>query len=238
MKTFKTPKGTELPMISLKGKDYLEVKWRLVWMREEHPNWTIETQVKIEYDKKFSVGFAIIRDDTGRALASAHKFENEAGFSDFIEKSETGAIGRALALCGYGTQFAQELEEEHRVVDSPVEPKKPFIPNVQSSGPSPARAVPNPPRAFNPGVGAAWMDYVIPFGGPKTKGQLLGTLRLDQIQNNLAYWETRIAADNKPAEGKMKEYLDTMKWAIADLEQQGEKAFNQASFEAESDLPF
>ena len=34
--------------------------------------------------------------------------------------AETGAIGRALALCGYGTQFSTELEESN-VVDSPVD---------------------------------------------------------------------------------------------------------------------
>ncbi|HTD18454.1 MAG TPA: hypothetical protein VK667_02885, partial [Ktedonobacteraceae bacterium] len=39
----------------------------------------------------------------------------------YIEKAETGAIGRALAALGYGTQFAPELNEEHRIVDSPVE---------------------------------------------------------------------------------------------------------------------
>ena len=29
-------------LISLKGKDYLQVMWRLVWFREEKPNWSIE----------------------------------------------------------------------------------------------------------------------------------------------------------------------------------------------------
>jgi len=45
-----------------------------------------------------------------------------------IEKAEAGAIGRALAFLGYGTQFAQELETEHtsegaKVVDTPRTPK-------------------------------------------------------------------------------------------------------------------
>ena len=37
-----------------------------------------------------------------------------------MEKSETGAIGRALANLGYGTQFAPDLDEQDRIVDSPV----------------------------------------------------------------------------------------------------------------------
>ena len=47
-KTFKTPKGTELPLLDLRGKDYLMVAHRLVWFREEHSDWTIETEVKRE----------------------------------------------------------------------------------------------------------------------------------------------------------------------------------------------
>jgi hypothetical protein len=45
-------------------------------------------------------------------------------FPEFMEKAETGALGRALALIGYGTQFcADDLDEGDRIVDSPV--KKP-----------------------------------------------------------------------------------------------------------------
>ena len=38
---------------------------------------------------------------------------------DYFEKAETKAIGRALAMLGYGTQFAPELDEAERVVDTP-----------------------------------------------------------------------------------------------------------------------
>jgi ribosomal protein S27AE len=37
-----------------------------------------------------------------------------------MEKAETGSVGRALSLCGYGTQFASELEEGQRIVDAPI----------------------------------------------------------------------------------------------------------------------
>ena len=42
------------------------------------------------------------------------------GDVEFI-KAATKATGRALAALGYGTAFAPELDEEERVVDSPVE---------------------------------------------------------------------------------------------------------------------
>jgi hypothetical protein len=40
---------------------------------------------------------------------------------DFGPKAETGAIGRALAALGFGTQFAIELSEDDRIVDTPVD---------------------------------------------------------------------------------------------------------------------
>lgn len=118
-KTFKTAKGTELPLMNLKGKDYLQVAHRLVWCREEHPEWAIETEF-VSLTNTGALAKATIREQSGRVLATAHKRETSQGFADFEEKAETGAIGRALALCGYGTQFTEDLDEGDRLADSPV----------------------------------------------------------------------------------------------------------------------
>lgn len=123
MKTFKTPKGTELPLLDLKGKDYLQVAHRVVWFREEHPDWRIETNFA-QLTLELAIAHAVIRDSSGNVMATAHKREDARHFPDFAEKAETGAIGRALALVGFGTQFAPELDEEERVVDSPT--RRPF----------------------------------------------------------------------------------------------------------------
>ncbi|MGN6483218.1 MAG: hypothetical protein ACTHMX_02335, partial [Thermomicrobiales bacterium] len=32
-------------LTKVKGSDYLEVKWRLVWLRDQHPDATIETDL-------------------------------------------------------------------------------------------------------------------------------------------------------------------------------------------------
>jgi len=118
-RVFTTKAGTELPLLDLKGKEYLQVADRLVWFREEKPLWTIETSF-VRLDEKVSIARAEIRDEQGRIIATGHKTETPGGFADFVEKSETGAVGRALAMVGYGTQFcADDLSEGERIVDAP-----------------------------------------------------------------------------------------------------------------------
>ncbi len=127
------------------SKDYLPVQWRLVWFRALCPEGTIETEMlHLDLDREteeegwtwnaqtrrnekivkrangFVVFKATVKDGRG-GMATGTKSEKAASFPDFIEKAETGAIGRALAALGYGTQFAPELDEAHRIVDAPVE---------------------------------------------------------------------------------------------------------------------
>jgi hypothetical protein len=107
------------------GKDYLPVAWRLVWMRSEHPDWQVETKpIEINIEKGYAIFTAAIRDGEGKLLGTGTKHENVRGFQDYIEKSETGSVGRALAVCGYGTQFAPDLDEgQERIVDAPQDRK-------------------------------------------------------------------------------------------------------------------
>lgn len=128
------------------SKDYLPVQWRLVWFREQCPQGTIDTEeLEVDVDReveaeafawnaekrrsekivKRAKGYArykaIVTDGKG-GRATGTKSENAANFADYVEKAETGAIGRALAALGYGTQFTgDEFNESHRIVDAPVE---------------------------------------------------------------------------------------------------------------------
>lgn len=121
MKTFKTEKGTELPLIDFQGKDYLLVAHRLVWFREERPDWAITTEFHLD---KVSLFKANILNAEGRVIATAHKVVGSAQARAPFESAETGAIGRALALCGYGTQFTDDFEEsDEDLADAPVEKK-------------------------------------------------------------------------------------------------------------------
>jgi len=107
------------------GQEYLEVKWRLVWFREEHPDWGIETSpVEIDLGQGLAIFSAKVFNAEGKLMATGTKMETRNDFGDYVEKAETGAIGRALAVCGYGTQFAPELEEGDRFVDAPIGPPR------------------------------------------------------------------------------------------------------------------
>lgn len=102
------------------GREYLPVSGRLIWFRGEHPDWGIvTTPIEINLEKNYAIFTASIFNSEGKLMATSHKFENARGFQDFIEKAETGSVGRALALCGYGTDAAPELDEGTRLADTP-----------------------------------------------------------------------------------------------------------------------
>jgi hypothetical protein len=104
-----------------KPNDYLQVKWRLVWFREDHPHGKISTNmVHFDPEKQMAIFKATVEDSKG-GVSEGYGSESVKDFRDFIEKAETKAVGRALAGLGYGTQFAPELDEGSRIADSPVE---------------------------------------------------------------------------------------------------------------------
>lgn len=113
-----TKRGTVLPLMNIEGKPYLQVAHRLVWFREDHPEWTIRTKILRLAKKAVIVRAEILNGEV--LIARAHKREDINGFADYIEKAETGAIGRALGMCGYGTQFEPEFDEGERLADAPV----------------------------------------------------------------------------------------------------------------------
>src|SRR5260370_4198186 len=139
------PNGHVIETKSKKGlAEYLPVQWRIVWFRYECAEGSIETEpVQIDLDREteeegfawneekrrsekvikrangFAMFRAVVKNGKG-GIGTGTKSEKAASLHDYIEKAETGAIGRALAALGYGTQFAPELNEEHRIVDAPV----------------------------------------------------------------------------------------------------------------------
>ena len=115
-------------LMNLKGKDYLQVMWRLVWFREDKPQWCIDTKLE-QLTENHAVFSAKVFDENGIQKSAGYGSESIKDFKDYIEKAETKAVGRALARLGYGTQFAPEMDEcedgKDRIVDSPVAKKEP-----------------------------------------------------------------------------------------------------------------
>jgi hypothetical protein len=136
-----------------KPRMYLEVKWRIVWLREQYPDAEIKTEiVHLDLEKEVSAEVSEWNDELGKmvkvtkhgqglaifkatvklsngAIGTGTKMENAAAFGDFLEKAETGSIGRALASLGLGTAGTDEMSEGDKVVDAPVERKPSYDPN-------------------------------------------------------------------------------------------------------------
>jgi hypothetical protein len=105
-------------LTKIKGQDYLEVKWRVAWLRAEHPDAVLTTELHSH--------------ENGRAIFNAHVQIPDGGsatgwgsetvdtFENYIEKAETKAIGRALAAVGYGTQFCDDFNDTGAIADAPV----------------------------------------------------------------------------------------------------------------------
>src|SRR5579884_1593905 len=118
-----------------KPRMYLEVKYRLVWLREQEPDAQITTEIVhldldrdvqaevFEWDEVQRKSVKVIKHGKGLvimkatiklangAIGTGTKVENAAAFGDWLEKAETGAIGRALASLGYGTAATDEMSE-------------------------------------------------------------------------------------------------------------------------------
>jgi hypothetical protein len=116
------------------GQEYLDVKWRLLWLRKEHPDAQIVTE-HVRIDDGIAIFKATVTLPSG-GKATGYGSETAGDFGDFIEKAETKAIGRALNALGYGAQFSERGEEDATASGPPPAPPA-----------RPAAAAPSPPAA-------------------------------------------------------------------------------------------
>lgn len=107
-----------LPLRAMRGGDYMDVKHRLVWLREVHPDAHILTEEKAHDPGKWATFRASVVVPNGGS-ATGHGSETAGDFGDYYEKAETKALGRALAALGFGAQFLPEDGEA--LADSPVD---------------------------------------------------------------------------------------------------------------------
>lgn len=131
------------------NQDYLDVKWRLLWLRREHPDAEILTE-HVRIDEGMAIFKATVSVPTG-GKATGYGSETAGDFGDFIEKAETKAIGRALNALGYGAQFSEKGEEE---AAPPPPATRPQPRPVAAERPTPVRTE-TPPRQSPPPIATA-----------------------------------------------------------------------------------
>lgn len=120
------------------GKLYLPAAYRVVWFRDECPDWGVTTSiVEGGQEAGFCTVMATVFDAGGRVISNGHKTETRQDFpAGWVEKAETGAIARALALAGFGTQFDGGVDD-----DSYADAPQPQAGRVNGNGSKPPGAV-------------------------------------------------------------------------------------------------
>ena len=101
-------------IVSIHGKQYQTVSYRVNTFREEHPDWGILTEVVSADDERVVVR-ATIADPEGRMIATGYAEEvrgaTNINKTSALENAETSAVGRALAFYGLaGTEIASADE--------------------------------------------------------------------------------------------------------------------------------
>jgi len=113
------PEFVKKGLIRVSGNLHLRANYAVLWFREDHPDFTIQTEI-LQHTEELAVVKASIADDLGRILATGHKSTSRRDFpAGYLEKAETGAVARALSFLGYGTEFGT-LEESG--MEAPMEP--------------------------------------------------------------------------------------------------------------------
>ena len=93
------------------GKMYLPAAARIKWFRHVHPDWLIHTEIVPSPEGCIVFKAEIINNLTGLTVATAHKLMGTKE-KEFLVKAETGAVSRALSMCGFATPDDSDLEDD------------------------------------------------------------------------------------------------------------------------------
>lgn len=105
--------------MKIRGKEYMEVKDRVMVFRKNNPEWAIITQIIENNEATGSIIFKVtIEDENGRIRGTghAHEFKDDktsmVNKTSHLENCETSAIGRALASLGIGVESSYATYDE------------------------------------------------------------------------------------------------------------------------------
>ncbi len=120
-------------------RDYLEVKYRVLWLRREHPTARIRSEC-LEHSDSFAL-FRVTIDLGEKGSAEGHGSEYRDSFLNFIEKAETRALGNALDNLGFSTDAAFLAAGQKPPIDerpqSPGRRDRETSPSAAASPPQP-----------------------------------------------------------------------------------------------------
>jgi hypothetical protein len=105
--------------MNIRGKEYMEVKDRVMVFRKNNPEWAIITQIVENNEQTGSVIFKVtIEDENGRIRGTGHAHEFKGDKTSMVNKTshlencETSAIGRALGSLGIGIESSYATYDE------------------------------------------------------------------------------------------------------------------------------
>lgn len=144
------------PLSTVSGKDYLEVKHRVYWVRQEHKDAQIVTDlIQLDAEHGYAVVKAVITLPATGAIGTGYGMAERGGSGPaakrYVEFAETRAIGRACAAIGYGTLAA--LEEDTDPADAPQEARRAVVPQEPRNRPPATPTSPAPANGVRPPAG-------------------------------------------------------------------------------------
>jgi len=113
----------KLKTINLKGKEYCQVVDRLKYFNDTHKNGSIETSYDLTTKGVVFTAKVFIE---GNLRATGHSYKPMT--SEFnLEKAETRAIGRALAIFGIGADASiSSYEEAQEAINQQNKQRNPY----------------------------------------------------------------------------------------------------------------
>ena len=127
---------TKLKTINIKGKKYVEVNERLKYFRENHPDYSLTTEIIQCTEEHCVIKATICHGGVEIATGHAHevKSANFINKTSFVEVCETSAWGRALANLGIGIDTSVASSDE---VSNAIKNQKTFQPFLLRIKPRP-----------------------------------------------------------------------------------------------------
>lgn len=119
----------DLPTVSIKGKDYVLVKDRLLFFNENYPKGAIKTEL-VKYENGQVIVCAKVYPDVSvpdryfTGWSQAKESDGMVNKTAALENAETSAVGRALAMMGIGVleslASADEMVKAEEAASSPI----------------------------------------------------------------------------------------------------------------------